>query len=195
MSKVTGVLAILLLLSFASSAQISKGSYLIGGNGSYKKTRIYFPNDESFRQTNLSLAPNVGRFFFNQIAAGIALQYDRYETKRNAVPPQGSSYGDAYWTFGPFARIYLLKSASKINFLADGRIGWQYNRDISGPGRAAAIYIGNSYQVFGGPAVFLNRYVALELLGGYTGFITKSNQANDNRAFEARLGIQVHLPR
>jgi hypothetical protein len=195
MSKVTGVLAILLLLCLCSEAQISKGDYLIGGNGSYKKTRIYFPNDESFRQTTLSLSPNVGRFFFNQIAAGLAVQYERYQTKRKVIPPQGGTYGDAYWTFGPFARIYALRSGRKVNFLADGRMGWQYNRDISGPGRSASIYVGSSYQVFAGPALFLNRYVAMELLGGYTGFLTKSNLAVDNRAFEARLGIQVHLPK
>ena len=195
MSKVTGVLAILLLLCFCAEGQIIKGSYLIGGSGSYKRTRIYFPDNESFRQTTFSLAPNIGRFFFNRIAAGIALQHDRYNTRREAIPPQESWYGKAYWTFGPFARIYFLKPGKKLNFLADGRVGWQYSKSISEFGRSAAIYDGSSYQVFGGPAFFLNRYVALELLGGYTGFLTKSNLAADNRAFEARLGIQVHLPK
>lgn len=193
MSKITPVLAILVLLQFSSKAQISKGNFIVGGNGSFSHNSNKFDGLLQSKDSRASLVPNLGFFLFNRFAAGVALQYDLYHQKYiNNFGGNNSSQTSHYFGGGPFVRYYFLNSTAKVNILADARLAWLYNRYKSDVTDATTILNNYAYDFSAGPAFFINKTVALELLAGYQ----NRKYANYNHrvsGIQGRLGFQLHL--
>ena len=193
MSKVTGVLAILLLLSFAAVAQISKGSYLIGGNGGFNRYNYELPNAITVKNTSINLSTNSARFFFDRFAAGVSLsfRYDNYRYDSDSAQVSPSGLTDV--GFGPFARYYFLNATKKVNLLVDGRTGWKFSKSNVSNG-AQFGYYGQYFDIYAGPAFFLSKVVSLELLVGYSRF-RSAGPDSKFREFSSRAGLHVHIPR
>jgi hypothetical protein len=193
MSKITGVLAVLLLLCFGAGAQISKGDYLIGGNGSFKRYTSELPDATRAKTTLIGFSTDAGRFFLNRFAAGISanIQYGNHRYERDSV--QSSPSGLIDLGVGPFARYYFLNTTSKVNLLMDGRTGWRFSRSSVYRGDRFNYY-GQYFDIYAGPAFFLSKFASLELLVGYSRFKSKGRDAKF-REFSSRAGLHLHFPR
>ena len=64
----------LLTLSATSFSQINKGQWLIGGSAAFDFSKIG-DNDDS-KLTSLSLAPNAGYFFINNLDGGARVNFN-----------------------------------------------------------------------------------------------------------------------
>ena len=71
----------LTLFSFlTSNAQITKGNWMVGGNGSYSNKESYTNNFNSskLKTSEIDLKANIGYLFVDNLQAGIILNYLKY---------------------------------------------------------------------------------------------------------------------
>jgi hypothetical protein len=173
-----------LLFTFACTAQITKGQFLIGGSGTYYASS-YRQTDAKFR--GFELDARGGIFLLNKLAGGIQLGYN-YNKEFGTVEITNQYYEqyDRSINVGPFARYYFLNAAKKINLLADA----SYFRCWSKSGN---LYGGSKWKTYGyafaaGPVLFLNPNVSLETTLNY-----EYRFEYFPTALQVKLGLQVHL--
>lgn len=176
--------------------QLTKGSWLVGGSGAFNSND--HSNDygtPSYKETIAQLQPNIGYFFIDRLAGGLKLSMSLRRTKMAEEfynLQKNNSYG-----FGPFVRYYILNGESRFNFLVEGSYQYQIERgghvrsDNSEP-RPVRMgqYTKNVFGVAGGPVIYFNRSIGLELLAGYnfTGYT-----GNKNSELWFGIGLQIHL--
>lgn len=117
-----------LMLFFTVNAQLSKGVWLIGGNGSlYTYNEDYKSPQSNFtaRYTTIDISPSVGYFFIDKFSGGLrpTFSYNKGEVI------DGGKTNSYQLALGPFLRYYFLKEDKPFNLLADVcyQLG-QYNR-------------------------------------------------------------------
>jgi hypothetical protein len=153
---------------FAASAQIGKGTILVGGSSNLNFTSN---NEDHGDFSEMSLDVRGGYFVMDNLAVGLRLGYDKY--KSNA---DGASDVDAVTTFGVFGRYYV---QGKI------MLGAGYAITDYGTPSSSALSIEAGY------AIFLNDAVAIEPALNYTSFGSDDQGA----AFGLNVGISVFLGR
>lgn len=100
----TKILTALIGLLFYNCAigQITKGNWMMGGNGNFTKSVQKGPYFD-VKATTIALSPNVGYFLGDQFAVGASFKLD-YEYRN--YPNVESKHT---WLFaGPFVRYYFL---------------------------------------------------------------------------------------
>lgn len=183
MKKIFPILITFILLSINDSiAQIEKGNWLIGGNGNfnYRKTNDQFGGTKEFF---LSISPDFGYFFKNQLALGLRPGINSFATKSNTTTGSNTSL-----VIGPFIRYYYFKPSKKINLVSE--LSYSYLVNIN---RSTSNNQGNSqYAFMTGPVLFLNKNVGLELLFGYRSNFQSANSVNNSFWF-SKIGFQFHF--
>ncbi|MBX3256342.1 MAG: hypothetical protein KF862_19555 [Chitinophagaceae bacterium] len=192
------LLAFFLFTGKLSYCQVTKQNWLVGGTGSFNSNSYTDDlGNKSYKETYLQLQPNVGFFFIDKLAAGIKLNISFL---RNKVESENYNLQKSnFYGFGPFIRYYILNSENRINFLIEG--SYQYQVERSGGVSAnnnnpisiqMTQYTRNMLGFAGGPVMYFNRSVGLELLAGYSFTDYVQNKSNIKK-FYVGIGLQVHL--
>ena len=167
-----------LLISLTAFSQTTKGNFLVGGKGYlYKYTSKNAIGIDVQSGTQISLQPNIGYFFINNLAVGLNSSLVYSKTKGNSTSNTG--YG-----LGPFIRYYFLKYDKNINFLLE--VNYNYLKEFKNPD------FGNSYGIKTGPVIYFNSSVGLEFLLIYNHNYYSSDSFTTND-FQLGIGFQIHL--
>ena len=150
-----------LAVAFKSESQLSKGIWLVGGNGSYEKYHQGY-NLPGLNVQNkglvLKISPEIGLFIKSKCMVGLKNTFEWDKDRSN-----GGGYQNTKYLFtGPFIRYYLLKEDNFLNIITEVnyQIGTMWSQARRGPI--------NNFSFLAGPTIFLNSSVGLELLLGYS---------------------------
>jgi hypothetical protein len=176
--KKTVFTLLMVIAGITSFAQIYKGQFMVGGNGTLTSSK-YNGSDES--TTLIQFNPNVGYFFINNFAGGLRLNLSSIKEEND----------DAFTEFAvsPFLRYYFLPATNKTNIFADV----SYGVGSTGSNDKESF---NQFSIMAGPAIFLTPNVALEFALGYT---SQGGDAIGDERFNTfgliMAGFQIHLGR
>ncbi|WP_416439368.1 hypothetical protein [Phnomibacter sp. MR] len=184
--KIKIVLVVAVFFVANSYAQISKGNWLVGGNGEFQRQKTTYSTTE-ISSTQLSISPKIGHFILDRFAIGLYTNYSRTVSKSNINRSRYSIFG-----VGPFLRYYLLniEKNANINLIVEGN--GAYNVHTNNSISVKSDYL--SYSILTGPVIFFNSSVGIEFLFGYKGI---SELKNDTRSsgIHFNIGLQVALER
>lgn len=169
-------LALLVLATQASFAQIGRGQFLLGGNASYASRTEEIPNGDGQTVSTLTLSPNFGYFFLKKLALG---------ARFNSTTTKYTSGKNERHSVAPFLRYYVLPRYGKVNFFVDA----SYSKGLYKSGTVERDLEG--YGVMGGPVVFLGRNVGLEFTVSY--LADKMEGLNWYKTVQGGVGLQIHL--
>ena len=189
--KNTFLLCMLLLCMQVTSAQLTKGNWLMGGKASLASSN--FETNDS-KLTAIDLSPDIGYFFVDRLAAGIRMGYSRSKTKFGDNPSQPgteNSFESKAYSIGPFIRYYFLPIENRYNILTE--LNYQYiNSKLEINNSNSSTSSSNQFSIAAGPAIYLNSSVALEFLVGYS--ITPKNKSSAKSSKVGfGIGFQIHL--
>jgi outer membrane protein W len=175
-----------------SSAQLTKGNWLVGGAASFYSTKYtYSSGTTSFSSNDLKITatPSIGYFLSDKFSTGLRLSYTK--TKSIATTPSGGNTNENRLNFGPFARYYFLKTNKSFNLLTD--VGYQYGLYWFTPTTGNRSMFSASV----GTVVFFNSSVGLEFLVGYYSQREAIKSAleykNEDKGLQMSIGLQFHL--
>jgi hypothetical protein len=174
--------AFLLVSSNAIFAQINKGQWLVGGTANFNHS-----STGDNKQTDISIAPDAGYFFINQLAAGLRPEfgYEKTKYKSGTATISGSSTN---FTVAPFVRYYFMPSGEQVNIFADASYGFGSSKVKGGSSVSE-----NYYQIKAGPAIFLTPNTALEIAVYYRSYGGDAYPDDRNNNFGLSAGFQIHL--
>ena len=166
------------------SAQITKGFWLIGGDGSLSYSNDVrtsnFDNIESTYNVGvIELSPNIGLFFIDKLAVGISGNYKQTFSKNE------KSYYDI--SISTFLKYYLLPSDNSFNFFTQASYKFYFNNQST---------IGwKSYKLKIGGVLFVNNIVGYEFSIEYdrTKFNNIFGNYGKTNMLTFGVGIQIHL--
>jgi len=186
------------LCSLSIFAQTSKGSVMIGGNGS-----LLFDNDDysggEVKSKSLSINPTVGYFIIKNLSAGLNVPFE-LSSSTTKIPMFQEEYDGDGHSIGvaPFLRYYI--PVKSFFIVTEGAYGWYYSKnsyESFDPSTGAVIGSeewSDKYRAFSlaaGPAFFLSQYSSIEILVNY-------KRANfdqfDQSQFYISVGFQIYLP-
>jgi hypothetical protein len=179
--KKTCLIALAIFTAYSVCAQTTKGNWLVGGQAGFSSAK-----EKGSNVTNsiIEFLPDAGYFFANNFAAGASLGYTGLSTKAN-----GNKSTSSVVEFGPFIRYYITGD-DKLKLFAQGHAAWG-SIDFGGGGGKTST---SSYGFKAGPAIFLNRNVALEITAGYKSSRYKEGGQKSTRGdINMGIGFQVHL--
>ena len=181
MSKFKIITAIILLISISTTAQITKGNWMVGGTASFTSSSYESTtnnnNTSSGKGIGIILSPTFGYFIIDKLALGISPTFGYTKTDGGN---DSTSYG-----IGPFIRYYLLKPEKRINVLTN--VSYYY-------GTNNANTTSDNLNFKAGPVIFLNSSVALELTLNYNiGQFKSDSSVSTFKSFNFGLGFQIHL--
>ena len=146
------ICTLLIILTFAASlsAQIQKGTVLLGGTVGFNNI-----SEEGEGITSVNLSPSAGFFLSNRFAIGSSLDF-------NLVADDGET--SASFGLTPFVRYYF-NDSGPARFFGQSKVGFQIgNTDFSDVSTAWVFGVGI------GADFFLNDNVAIEGFLGYQRF-------------------------
>lgn len=182
----------LLAAFFAASAMIAsaqsnihQGNWMVGGDASLK----YYKNGD-YRNTLVSVAPNVGYFFIDNFAGGLRLDLSSNTEKYSGTTTDKSTSFN--YEVAPFVRYYFLPSTQKVNIFADGQFGFgELKTKINNNAQVKNNF--NEFTIAAGPAFFLTPSTALEMTLGWNSIKYKGNDDRQG-TLALSVGFQIHLP-
>ncbi len=178
MKKIKLIIAVILLFSVNTNAQITKGNWMVGGNGSFKSYKSENIKNGVIDNINyINLSPDLGYFIIDKFVIGVKanFEYTGFEGGTN-----GKSFN-----VGPFARYYLLNHEKIVNVFTQVNVGYgEYINTVNSK------YPTRSYGFKAGTVIFFNSSVALEMALEYN----KINENNtiDNSIVLFGVGFQIH---
>ncbi len=186
--KASILLSLIIFCCVNLNAQISKGTWIVGGTGSFLTGKeAVSPRTNTF----LNIAPRGGYFIAKQFVVGATVSYSFNKQKFSEnLKSTANSFG-----IGPFARYYFFPASKKINFLTEAYFGLQFfsSSSAQSPPLPPVRSSGSSYEYAfrAGMALFLNPNVAIEILPGYLGY--DPDKSTMPRQFTVNAGFQIHL--
>ncbi len=181
MKKITNLFLFLLIIT-NSNAQLKKGNWLVGGNGSFTMFKVL---DE--KSQFLQLSPDIGYFFFDKFAAGLKPSYTYSYGKSTGT---NSIAKNAGFYFGPFVRYYFLSADKPFNILLEG--SYQHGMETKGDSWTTTKYSLNNFSFAAGPVIYFNSSVGLEFLVGYAQSKYVGETFHESR-LQLGIGFQIHL--
>jgi hypothetical protein len=171
----TTILTVTLIFSLCilgSYGQPENGTYMLGGSAGTGYTLTSGSN--SF---NISLSPNLGYFFTDNLAIGASLPLSLYIQE---------DYTNLNYGFGPFFRYYFGQTSAIMYFVTGsfGISGYSIKYDdtsSSSSGITGKAGVGGTY--------FLNESIGLEAIFGYTYSKWEESDATSN--IRLSLGFQI----
>lgn len=171
------------------NAQIEKGSWIIGGNGSLSNTEANNPNILFNRYLYINIDNNSGYFFKDKFAAGVKSSFSytkivTYGTYGNSISELKPIYG-----LGIYMRYYFLPLDKRINFLAE----LKYQRYFPG-GKYISPKITHGLGITLGSVLFLNDVIGLEYTISY-GSSPSFSRGYFANTLQTGIGLQIYLTR
>lgn len=117
-TKSTLILVVVLCAAITSKAQISKGTYLIGGYINSVNTKSDFTGRPDFKGNGIALNTSVGKSIKENLVVGVILAYSTIHTVNNYYTADSGDYKLNQYTAGLFARKYKLL-AKNFYFFGD----------------------------------------------------------------------------
>jgi len=185
MKKLTIFLGVLLLSMQAADAQLTKGNWLVGGNG-YFSTQSQKQPGANAKGSNLRLSPNIGYFLADKFAAGARLNFEHNTLKYSFVSQKSTRIG-----IGPFLRYYLLDVDKKVNVFTEGSYQYSYVSSNTNSNTSSS-ESDNTFRVSAGPVFYFNSSVGLELSLNYELYKTAATDSEIKKFFIG-IGFQIHL--
>lgn len=181
---------IVILSFFVSHSQLTKGNWLVGGNGkfySYKSQYSSASYSSEASYTQIDLSPNIGYFVADKLAFGVRPTFSSIKGEVTTIGG-GITNVQRYW-FGPFGRYYFLEATGKTNLVTD--VSYQFGLFNAG-GQKGDL---RQFSALAGPVIFFNSSVGLEFLLGYSYSKEDVEMASKqiNKGFQIALGFQIHL--
>ena len=166
--------ALLIALSFVTQAQTQKGTWLLGGGAGYSST-----STGDVKESTVALSPNLGYFLADNLSVGASAII-------SSVKPDG---GDATTTLaiGPAVRYYFAPLGSHAKLFANGSFGVGSVTE----GSADPVNV-TAWSLSAGPAIFLNKSIALELAVGYSSAKVK-DAVDATNTLGVSVGFQIHF--
>ncbi|MBX9732610.1 MAG: hypothetical protein K2X37_01000, partial [Chitinophagaceae bacterium] len=131
-----------------SSAQLTKGNWLVGGAGYFTSASYSGTTAASYKQTIIQISPNIGYFFIDKLSIGLKPGYSYNKTNLGTTPTSSSTF-----SVGPFARYYLLNIKNQVNIFSE--VNYQFNKNTTD--NQSFSY--NQFSVSAGPVIFFNSSV------------------------------------
>jgi hypothetical protein len=171
-----------------ANSQITKGNWMLGGSASFSSIKtidITGGNSTSI----LNISGNVGYFITNKLAIGLKpnVSFESIKTDNGHLSQNVSA-------IGPFLRYYFFPFDGRVNFFTEVSYALgvvkSYGNGVSNYDWSNQT---NSFSFKGGPAIFLNSSVALELSLGYLSYRVIGETKSGSNTFQIGLGLQFHL--
>ncbi len=187
-------LVTLSLFSLTAKCQLDKGTWLLGGSGSfysynedYTATNI----DVTAKYTSIDLSASMGYFFIDKFSGGLRPYFSSFKGESSG----GGSTNSYRLALGPFLRYYFLNTDKAFNLLIDGAYQFGINQQLGASHDKGEF---NTFSIMGGTEVFFNTTAGLEILLGYkkqTVSIKDSPGAlySNKKGFQASIGFTFHL--
>lgn len=178
---------LILTISLTLNAQITKGNWLVGGNGSfYSSTTISedsFGNEIESKGTSLRMNPNIGYFISDKFAAGLDLTI-------SFANSEGANNSNWALGVGPFIRYYILEPDKLINFFGEANFSYSLGLSEINKGNYSTLY-----GLSAGSVLFFNSSVGLELSLNYADTTSRRDGSTDTslKNFFIAIGFQIHL--
>ncbi len=182
MKTINFILVITLFSFFTTNAQITKGNWMVGGNGSFSNLESYnnnYKNDKR-KTSELDIKANVGYFFIDKLQAGAKISY-----LLKKIPQDNLSW----LKYELYSRYYILKPEKIVNIYLEA--GYFFGNHLFNN----ILYKDNlnGYSLSAGPTIFFNSSVAMEMGVSYSS--TKFKGVNDSTENNLQfiLGFQIFL--
>jgi opacity protein-like surface antigen len=198
MKKIPLLLPLILLLSLSASAQIEKGTWMLGGSAGLSTSGSDNSGSAKIKNRSFSFGPNVGYFVADKFVLGLKLPISagRNEVDGSTI---SSDYRYTSYGFGPNLRYYFpLEEKWSLLAQAGYSFGWQTTKskyqDGSGIETSSELKnTWNSFNVGGGITYFINKSIGLEGILQYQAykFDDADYSQNDNIAFT--VGLQIYF--
>lgn len=183
-----------LFFSFSAQSQLTKGTWLVGGAGSF------YSYDEAYTApqievtgtyTGIDLSASFGYFLRNKLAGGLRPYFSSFKGEGSG----GGSTNSYRLAIGPFVRYYLLKDDKQFNLLTDVSYQVGLNQRLGALHSSGKF---NTLAILAGTEVFFNSAVGLEVLIGYKNQITSIEDSPDEyhsnkKGFQTSIGFTIHL--
>lgn len=174
--------ACLLVSSNAIFAQVNKGQIMVGGSAGFNRGSI-----GDWKRTDISIAPDLGYFFIDQLAGGLRPEFAYYKSKQKTNGTTTTNSATSY-TIAPFVRYYFMPSGEELNIFADASYGFGSSKE-----KGASSVSENYYQIKAGPALFLTPNTALEFALYYRSIGGDAYTDDRYSNFGLSVGFQIHL--
>ena len=173
---------LLLPIFNATNAQLTKGNWLVGGNGSFSSTKYNSTVTASYNQTYIQISPSIGYFIIDKLAVGLrpGYSYSKAETGTN-------NYAQNVFNIGPFVRYYFLEPDKRVNILTEASYQHTISKVTDNPSVPS-----NGFSFLAGPVIYFNPTVGLEFTIGYNTFRYGGESTSSNTILLG-LGLQIHL--
>jgi hypothetical protein len=180
------ILTLFFLIVFTTvltaNAQITEGNWMVGGSGTFYNSKAE-SNSNTSEGTGIYMFADIGYFPLDKFVVGLTPSIGYSKTKGNS--DSSSGFG-----IGAFTRYYFLKSDKRINLFTH----FEYNffNNYSGGNKTNT---SNSFIIKGGPVIYLNSSVGLELTLNYENSKDNSVNGTDStfKTFNLGIGFQIHL--
>ena len=191
--KVFTILFFFLAMSSKAFTQVLSGQFLLGGNIRFESVKENYYRDETYKSTNIFIAPAIGYFILDKLAGGVRVDLSSYKSNSTNVDTRQTEIA-----ISPFVRYYFLPPASQVNVFLDAgylRSNSKWKR-LTDPAFSVTDK-SKGFQVLAGPSLFLSDQIALEFMLGYR--YTKSDEspaqmdATKSTSFSSGLGLQIHF--
>ncbi|PKP14638.1 MAG: hypothetical protein CVU07_13855 [Bacteroidetes bacterium HGW-Bacteroidetes-23] len=184
MKAIKFLLAISFLSVYSSSAQITKGNWMVGGTGNFSSYESKFKsngNEMTNKGLAINLSPNIGYFVANKFVVGTSLSIGYTKPKES-----DNSFG---YGIEPFVRYYFLNEDKLINIFSE--VNYIYGETKSGDNKSQT----NGYGLKAGTVIFFNSSVGLEISLDYNSskLIPNSSDSSNYNNLQLGLGFQIHL--
>lgn len=186
MKKLT-LLFLFFTITATAFTQIKKGQYLLGGSINFESIREEYSTTPGYTANNFFISPAIGYFIVDNMAGGLSLELDFYDTKSATV-----EIHNIITTISPFLRFYFLPAPKKVNAFID--VSYIHNKKkFSSFSNPAYYERAKGYSISAGPSIFLTRQVALEFTLGYKHTLSDNSDKTKSTVINSGFGLQIHL--
>ncbi|MDQ6610159.1 MAG: hypothetical protein M3Y85_10105 [Bacteroidota bacterium] len=179
----------LIAFSYTGNCQIEKGNWLVGGSGSYNRTKSEGLSKYTSRTVDFAIP--VGYFIKDKFAAGIManILFSKEEFPQIDGTTAKQTFNQV--GIGPFMRYYFLKFSGNINILSEGSVLYTTGK-VKNRGTTIDQPAFLDYSFYTGPVIFFNSSVGLEFLLGYK-YSSYTDIDIQEKSIKFKIGFQIHL--
>jgi hypothetical protein len=167
-------------------AQLSKGTWLLGGTANLSATRNSYSStviNSTWDEVNIKILPSIGYFLADKFSVGFRPGYTKI--KAETAGPGGGNTNENRLDFGLFTRYYFINADKSFNVLSD--VGYQYGTYWFTPTKGTR----HNFSASAGIAAFFNTSVAVEMLIGY--YIQTEKRRDPENALIEYRGLQMSI--
>lgn len=175
--------AFILIIVFTANSQITKGNWMVGGNGVFASQTQNLGSINP-KGINIKLSPNIGYFFIDKFSGGIKSGIIFNQVKYNGGVSKSTQF-----SCGPYFRYYFLSEENRVNLFTES--SYQYSHNYSNSGTSDNQ---NAFAISFGPVIYFNTVVGLEFTISYE-YLKSVNTNTSAKTFYLGVGFQIHLER